>query len=181
VANSFSFVGQVELFAFDFAPLGWLRCEGQLLPIERHQPLFALLGFTYGGNGSTEFALPDLRGRVPVGFDQHSTMGVRGGEEAHYLTEAEMPSHNHRLMGDASTAETQIVGSPATVLGQSYGEINRAGNLYKAYMYALPGPTVLLRTRIGDKYQVTDPHENRMPSRALNYCICVEGMFPPHQ
>src|SRR3954451_7396756 len=92
------FMGQIEIFSFNFAPQSWAQCNGQLLPINQNQALFSLLGTVYGGNGQTTFALPDLRSRVPIhegaGFD----LGQRGGEPAHTVTISELPTHLHALM-----------------------------------------------------------------------------------
>src|ERR1700759_4655229 len=94
------FLGQLDIFSFNFAPKGYAQCNGQLLPINQNQPLFALLGTTYGGDGRTNFALPDLRSRVAISMGSGHTLGERGGEENHTLNISEMPQHNHNLMSD---------------------------------------------------------------------------------
>src|SRR5271167_2616545 len=99
------FLSQVEIFSFNFAPKGWAQCNGQLLPINQNQALFSLLGTTYGGDGRVNFGLPDLRCRVPVGYNNAFSLGERGGEENHTLNISEMPLHTHSLNGD-STAGT---------------------------------------------------------------------------
>src|SRR5213596_3016217 len=96
------FLSEIRLVSFNFAPKGWALCNGQLLPINQNQALFSLLGTTYGGNGQTTFALPDLRGRVPIHRGQH-TLGEVGGEQAHTLTQAELPTHVH-LVNASSVA-----------------------------------------------------------------------------
>src|SRR5829696_8028294 len=103
------FVGEIRIFSFSFAPPGWAFCNGQLLPINQNQALFALLGTMYGGNGQTNFALPDLRGRMPM-HRQGQEIGERAGEEAHMLTAAEMPLHTHAFN---VTSVGGPVGSPA--------------------------------------------------------------------
>ena len=95
------FIGEVRLVSFTFPPKGWAFCNGQLLPINQNQPLFALLGTTYGGNGQTNFALPDLRGRTPIHLDGGHTLGQSGGEQAHTLTIAELPTHTHLAMASS--------------------------------------------------------------------------------
>src|SRR5436853_2445248 len=91
------FLSEIKIVSFNFPPKGWALCNGQFLPINQNQPLFALLGTTYGGNGQTTFALPDLRGRVPFHFGSGHSLGERGGEEAHTITSAETPLHQHML------------------------------------------------------------------------------------
>src|SRR5260370_34107783 len=99
-----AFISEIKIVAFNFPPKGWAFCNGQLLPINQNQALFSLLGTTYGGNGQTTFALPNLQGRVPVGFNGNGVLlGQVGGELTHTVTTAEMPSHTHALMADAAT------------------------------------------------------------------------------
>src|ERR1044071_4792956 len=105
------FMGEIRIMSFNFAPQGWARCNGQLLPINQNQALFSLLGTTYGGNGQTNFALPDLRGRTPLHFGSQFSLGSQGGQEAHTLTMAEMPTHTHSAMGNnAGATETDPAG-----------------------------------------------------------------------
>jgi len=106
------FMGQIEIFSFNFAPKGWALCNGQLLPINQNQALFSLLGTMYGGNGQTTFALPDLRSRIPISMGPQNTIGTRAGQESHTLTQSEMPAHNHALNADATTAATSSVSTP---------------------------------------------------------------------
>src|SRR5882724_6346279 len=91
------FLSEIRIFSFNFAPKGWAQCNGQLMPINQNQALFALLGTTYGGNGQTTFALPDLRGRSPFHMGGGHTLGERGGESAHTMTQSEMATHNHQV------------------------------------------------------------------------------------
>src|SRR5436190_9566141 len=93
------FLGELRIMSFNFAPQGWAMCNGQLLPINQNQPLFALLGTMYGGNGQTNFALPDLRGCAPVHLGAGFTQGQRGGQESHTVTLSEMPAHSHQASG----------------------------------------------------------------------------------
>src|SRR5882724_2250062 len=111
------FLSEIRIFSFGFAPQGWALCNGQLLPINQNQALFSLLGTTFGGNGQTNFALPDLRGRTPIHVGQGHTLGERAGEQAHTLSISELPQHTHVPNGSTGTA----VNTPAntTVLGTS--------------------------------------------------------------
>src|SRR4030081_1438833 len=96
------FLSEIRIMSFGYAPRGWAMCNGQLLPINQNQALFSLLGTTFGGNGQTNFALPDLRGTVPVHVGQSFTLGQKGGEQAHTLTLAELPTHTHAMNGTST-------------------------------------------------------------------------------
>src|SRR5256886_10117755 len=102
------FLSEIRIFSFNFAPKGWAFCNGQLLPINQNQALFSLLGTTFGGDGRVNFALPDLRSRVPIHVGQGHTLGERGGEQAHTLSIAELPTHTHVLNGTSAAAATLI-------------------------------------------------------------------------
>src|SRR3982751_4549890 len=112
------FLSEIRIMSFVFAPQGWALCNGQLLPINQNQPLFSLLGTTFGGDGRVNFALPDLRGRVPIHVGAGHTLGERGGEQAHTLSISELPTHIHQMQATSTAATTN---TPATdlVLAQS--------------------------------------------------------------
>src|SRR3954447_15532239 len=114
------FMGEIRLMSFGFPPQGWATCDGQLLPINQNQALFSLLGTTYGGNGQTNFALPDLRGRVPVHEGSGHTLGERAGEQAHTLSISESPTHTH-VFNASTTAAAANTGPGGNSLGQSSG------------------------------------------------------------
>jgi microcystin-dependent protein len=176
-----AFLGQIELFAFGYVPRGWAACQGQLLPVNQNQALYALLGTTYGGDGTRTFALPDLRGRVPIGMDGNFPIGQRGGQEAHALSAAEMPQHGHNLMADATTTQTGNQPSPAVVLGQSSGQVTPGGPAFSANLYASGNPNAQLNGGAMASVGNGQAHENRMPSLVLNFCICIDphaSMFP---
>src|SRR5688572_19303037 len=112
------FLSEIRIMSFGYAPQGWAMCNGQLLPINQNQALFSLLGTTYGGNGQTNFALPDLRARLPIHVGSGHTLGQRGGEPAHTVSMAEMAQHTHAVVGTTAPATTGAPG-PTVVLAQS--------------------------------------------------------------
>ena len=161
------FLAEIRIMSFNFAPKGWALCNGQLLPINQNQALFSLLGTTYGGNGQTNFALPDLRARVPIHFGNGFTRGERAGEQAHTLTMSELPAHNHFV--NVSSAST---GGVAVAAGNYLGSAN---NMYHAAAGALLTtlqPSTI--TNIGG----SQPHDNMMPYLVLSFCIALQGIFP---
>ncbi|MCT1398247.1 tail fiber protein [Paenibacillus sp. p3-SID867] len=159
------FLGEIRLFAFNFAPDGWAFCDGQLLPIAQNTALFSLLGTTYGGNGTTHFALPDLRGRVAVHRGTDFPIGENGGEEFHTLSDAELPSHTHQAMGSANPANSVLPVDRTWALSDSltYHEVTNS--------FMSPGA---IAAAGGNQ-----PHNNMQPYLVLNYCIAIEGIFPP--
>ena len=159
------FVGEVKIVSFNFAPQGWALCNGALLPINQNQALFSLLGTRYGGNGQTNFALPDLRGRVPMHFDNGFNQGTAGGEEAHTLTISEMPTHVHQAMGTSAAATT------AVPTGNLFGNATAA-------FYADANPLQPLRPNTITSTGGSQPHENRAPYTVLNFVIALTGFFP---
>jgi microcystin-dependent protein len=158
------FLGELRLMSFNFAPSGWAQCDGQLLPINQNQPLFSLFGTSYGGDGRTNFALPDLRGRAPMhrGGELGVVEGTPLGEEFHVVTQGELPAHNHQVMV-SSTAGDQP--SP-TVLAAANNAYRPAGDLTTLH------PNTL--TSVGG----SQAHENRQPSLALCWCVALIGIFP---
>src|SRR6185369_14694260 len=115
------FLSEIKIMSFNFPPKGWAFCNGQILPINQNQALFSLLGTTYGGNGQTTFALPDLRSRVPIHVGQGFTEGQAGGQEFHTITQSEMPAHNHFLQ--ASTTDANITVPTNNVLAKNQGNM----------------------------------------------------------
>jgi microcystin-dependent protein len=178
------FLGQVEMFSFNFAPKGWTTCGGQLVPINQNQALFSLLGTNYGGDGQQNFGLPDLRGRVPVGQGQgfglsSYDLGQKGGTEAHTLVTTEMAVHNHNLMVNSTTAASNNTNVPSTsvVLGQTTG-VPGVGSLFPLLLYAAPAAGGPLDTHSISATGGSQPHTNLMPFLALNFCIALQGIFP---
>jgi microcystin-dependent protein len=166
------FLGSIIIVSFDFAPKGFAMCNGQLLPINQNQALFALLGTTYGGDGRTTFALPDLRGRAPIHQGQGPGLqnyfeGQKGGEEAVTLSLSQIPNHSHTAMSSTSPANT------GAVAGASWGRPRVL--LYSASAPSTPLSSAALLSTGGNQ-----PHENRKPFLVLNYAIALQGIFPSH-
>jgi microcystin-dependent protein len=172
------FLGEISICAFGNPPPGWALCEGQMLPIISNEPLFSLLFATYGNDGERGFALPDLRGRVPLNLDPgpNSSLGQIGGEEAHALSVAEMPAHNHALMADA-TSPTGNTPSPGTVLGKSVGKVVPGNAPFTANLYNPATPDAKLAGSSLGNSGGGQPHLNMMPSLALSFCICLNGIY----
>jgi microcystin-dependent protein len=153
--------------SFVFAPKGWALCNGQLLPINQNQALFSLLGTTYGGDGRVNFALPDLRARVPIHVGSGHTLGERGGEQAHTLSIAELPTHVHiasavndsAITGDPTNA---FFAQPSTALGTVYGA----------------PPNVATNPGSVGNTGGSQAHLNMQPFLCLSYCIALQGIFP---
>lgn len=158
------FLGEIRLTSFNFAPKGWALCNGQLLPINQNQALFSLFGTTYGGNGQTNFALPDLRGRVPMHFGGGFTQGQVGGETAHTLTINELPTHLHQANASATDGDSPVP------LGARLGAFNN-GFVAPADLVPLAPATI---ANVGG----SQPHNNMAPYLVLNYVVALQGIFP---
>jgi microcystin-dependent protein len=176
------YTGIIKLFAGTFAPQGWLYCNGQLLNISQYAQLFAVLGTTYGGDGQTTFALPDLRGRAAIGQGQGTgldsyTLGQKGGTETVTLTNTQLAAHSHQLMASSAAATTNspsgavLAQSTATTGGGEEATMN-------TYLAETAPDTALAASSLGIAGG-NQPHENRPPFLALAYIICVEGVYPP--
>lgn len=166
------FLGQISIFGFNFAPYGWAECDGQILPINQNQSLYSLLGTTYGGDGRTNFGLPDLRGRMTIHVESGThQLGEKGGAETVALTDTTMPTHHHAA-GDGSgprATNDAVSGDDPTnnVLGQA------GGNVYGDYTTGIAMNSGSLSTTGGGQ-----GHENMSPFQVLNYCIALRGIFP---
>jgi microcystin-dependent protein len=168
------FVAEIRIFPFNFAPKSWAFCDGQLLPISQNTALFSLLGTVYGGDGKSNFALPNLQGSTPMQQGQGPGLSLRdlgeiGGEETVTLLDSEMPSHNHGVKADG-------VGTLPGPGGNAWGSGLKTGpSLYQASNAAnVPMNPTALSLAGGNQ-----PHNNLMPFLTLNFCICLVGIFPP--
>jgi microcystin-dependent protein len=164
------FLAEIRIVGFNFAPRGWAFCDGQILPINQNQSLYSLLGTTYGGDGRTSFALPDVRGRVPIHTGQSNggnnhTLGQKTGEETHTLSEAEIAQHQHPVNGTSNTA------SEATPTNALLPGAN-SGKPYNATGTAAMGENTVANMGGGQA------HNNMQPFLAMNYCIALQGLFP---
>lgn len=160
------FLSEIRLMSFSFAPRGWALCDGQLLPINQNQGLFSLLGTTFGGDGRINFALPDLRGRTPIHVGNGHNLGERGGEQAHTLVIAEIPTHTHTLYA-TSTAGTALI--PAS-------NLLATSNLPS---YLTPDNNlVAMNAASVANTGGSQAHLNMQPFLTLSYCIALQGIFP---
>lgn len=158
------FLSEVRIMSFVFAPKGWALCNGQLLPINQNQALFSLLGTTFGGDGRVNFALPDLRGRVPIHVGSGHTLGERGGEQAHTLSISEIPTHVHTANGLNANATTN---SP-----------NNAVLANSTAVYRAPDSLVSLSPGSITNTGGSQAHLNMQPFLTLSFCIALQGIFP---
>jgi microcystin-dependent protein len=167
------FVAEIRIFPFNFAPRGWAFCDGQLLPLSQNTALFSLLGTTYGGDGRVTFRLPNLQGRAPMGAGQGPglsprDLGEEGGLESVTLIASEMPAHSHAVRANALDVADTNVPSPAASFALSSG-----GALYQNSANATASPAALVV--VGG----SQPHNNMQPYLTLNFCIALQGVFPP--
>jgi microcystin-dependent protein len=165
------FIGEIRIFGGNFAPEGWAFCNGQLMPISQNEALFNLIGTTYGGDGQTTFALPDLRSRVPIhqgegaGLSNH-LLGDFGGEENHTLTSPEMPAHSHPFVSSSAT----VLDTPSgTVLGSATSGVE---------LYAMSGLTGTMNAAANASVGSNQPHSNVMPYLCASFIISLFGIFP---
>ena len=166
------FVAEIRIFGFNFAPTGWAQCNGQILPISQNTALFSLLGTTYGGNGQSTFALPNLEGSAPMhpgqgpGLSLHD-LGEMSGSETITLLQSEMPAHTHNM------AVSKGDGTDAAAAGELFAKGIGIG------MYAVPGALTQLDPNAIAPVGGSLPHNNMLPYLVLNFCIAMQGVFPP--
>jgi microcystin-dependent protein len=168
------FVAEIRIFPFNFAPKGWAFCDGQILPLSQNTALFSLLGTTYGGDGKSNFALPNMQGNAPMhpgqgpGLSLHD-LGETGGSETVSLLESEIPSHPHTFRVDAADPADQPAPSPVRAFARSSN-----GFAWNATFTVSPMSDNSLAPAGGDQ-----PHNNMQPYLTLNFCIALQGVFPP--
>jgi microcystin-dependent protein len=161
------YVGEIRMFAGNFAPAGWMLCEGQLLPISEYETLFQLIGTTYGGDGESTFALPDLRGRIPIHQGNNFILAETGGVEEVTLTVSQIPAHSHPMLGSSAAASTS----------------NPANNVYAAtagfdiYFPGIDGTNSIAVGAVGS-VGGSQPHTNFQPYLCVNFIISLFGIFP---
>ncbi len=160
------FLSEIKIVSFNFPPKGWALCNGQFLPINQNQALFALLGTTYGGNGQTTFALPNLRGRVPIHFDPSHNLGEAAGSTSVTVNIQQLPTHTHAMMASQTAGDvpvptnTVLAGTPITKI---YGPVLSLTTLNPISVTSVGG---------------SQPHNNMMPYLVLNFIIALQGIFP---
>lgn len=159
------FLSEIKVVSFNFPPKGWAQCNGQFLPINQNQALFALLGTTYGGNGQTTFALPNLRGRVPVHMGNGHTLGEAAGSSAVTVTIQQLPTHLHGLQGSSNSTSTSTDPTNAFL-----GPVNNG--------YSSPQSLTSLSPQSTSSVGGSQPHTNMMPYLTLNFVIALQGIFP---
>ena len=160
------FIGEIRMFAGNFAPVGWAFCNGALMPIDQNDALFNLIGTTYGGDGRVNFGLPDLRARVPIHMGEGHTLGEKGGEQAHTLSISEIPTHTHVLSGTSTNGTSPI--PPGNLMAPTPSQAYHApDNALSAF-----APQAVSNTG------GSQAHLNMQPFLTLTFCIALQGIFP---
>lgn len=162
------YVGEIRMFAGNFAPAGWMFCEGQLLPISEYETLFNLIGTTYGGDGQSTFALPDLRGRLPLHVGNGFVLAETGGVEEVTLTVSQIPAHSHPLLGSTATA------SATTTAGNVGARVTAAA----VFPYGTDNPPQPLSPQAVSSVGGSQPHSNFQPYLCVDFIISLFGIFP---
>ena len=169
------FVAEIRIFPFNFAPKGWAFCDGQILPLSQNTALFSLLGTTYGGDGKSNFALPNMQGNAPMhpgqgpGLSLHD-LGETGGSETVSLLESEIPSHSHTMRASSDTADNNSAAG-----NLSAKPLGRGNNLY----ITSTTPLVTMAANALAPAGGDQPHNNMQPYLTLNFCIALQGVYPP--
>ena len=159
------FLAEIKIISWNYAPKGWALCNGQFLPINQNQALFSLLGTTFGGNGQTTFALPDIRGRIPIHMGSGHTLGEKAGQEFVTITQQTMPQHIHFVNVNSGTGNATI--PTGAILAKA-----------PANAYAPPANLAAMAPLSVGNVGGSQPHEDRQPYLVLNYIIALQGIFP---
>jgi microcystin-dependent protein len=162
------FLSEIRIFSFNFAPQGWAMCNGQLMPINQNQALFSLLGTTFGGDGRVNFALPDMKGRIPIHVGNGHSLGEKGGEQAHTLSISELPTHTHTISAINASANAvdptnAFLSSPGAAVGSPYGGLTALTAMSPQSMANTGG---------------SQAHLNMQPYLTLTFGIALQGIFP---
>lgn len=163
------FLAEIRIFSINFAPRGWALCNGQFLPINQNQALFALLGTTYGGNGTTTFALPNLRGRAPISQGSGHTLGEAAGSENVTLNLQQMPGHTHAVRVSRDDPNSNSTSGSGNYFGATADG---------SQMYFTGSANTLMQTSLVSSVGGSQAHENRSPYLVLSFCIALQGIFP---
>jgi microcystin-dependent protein len=173
-------MSEIRIMSFNFAPKGWAQCNGQLMPINQNQALFSLLGTTYGGDGRVNFALPDLRGKVPIHMGAGFTEGQIGGEYNHTLITSEMAQHFHPMSARNANADETTSGStpsPTNALAQGIAA-KQGGGTNPVSIYGTGSPSIQFADSALASTGNSQPHTNTQPFLTVNFCIALQGVFP---
>lgn len=174
-------IGEIKMFAGDYAPRGWAMCNGQLLTIDQNNNLYAVLGNTYGGDGKTTFALPDFRGRIPIGSGEgpglsKRKLGEKGGEETITLTEQNMPPHNHQLMVSSLPPTTPAVNRTNSPKDSLLGDYPATAQIY--YKSTASDKLNTMHPDVIATTGASQPHTNMPPFLGIHFIICIAGSYP---
>jgi microcystin-dependent protein len=180
--DSDAFLGEIRMFPFGFAPTGWAVCAGQLLPLSQNTALFSVIGTIYGGNGTSNFALPDLQGIAPMHAGQGTGLSERSigeylGEPSVTLTTKQLPAHDHAAIAYEDLATTADPTDSYYMQGNYDDGMGHAGGVQ---LYITSAPDTKLAAAALLSVGSSSPHNNMMPSLAVNFCIAVQGIFPSH-
>ena len=172
------FLSEIRIMSFNFPPKGWAFCNGQLMPINQNQALFSLLGTTYGGNGQTNFALPNLQGRTPIHWGDNHNLGEAGGSSSVTVNIQQLPAHTHQVMG--RNAQAALVGGAIPANTKSLGQAitTNVSPPPPVNIYSNQAPNAALSPLSCSNVGGSQAHNNMMPYLVLNYIIALQGIFP---
>lgn len=176
-AQTERYLGEIRIFSGNYAPQGWALCNGQMMSISQNQALFSILGTTYGGNGNTTFALPDLRGRLAMDEGNNHVQGEVGGETAHTLIMSEMPAHSHTTSNSITQNANSIAGNLSSPVSNYFAKNNARGNEFSSQSNAT-GVSIALPVNTVQNAGGSQPHNNMQPYTVVSFIIALQGIFP---